>query len=285
MSEGQRMADTSNAIEADYGSAGLGERILAVLAEAGIGPDNLTVEILAPADQIHGGGLAATASHAALVPFGPDTRVLDIGCGIGGPARYLAATFGCRVTGIDLVPDFIDAARLLTEKMGLQDQVDFECADATKLPFGDGAFDVVWSQNVTMNIENKAGFYAEIARVLRPGGLFTMTEFGAGTGGAPDFPVPWARDASYHFLIPPDETRRLLETAGFTVTHWADGSESRAADDRARAAGKPPPSTPASPLTIELTRGEDYSARRANSSKAVLDGRLISLLVVAERTS
>ena len=279
------MADTSNAIEADYGAAGLGERILAALEDAGIDTDDLTPENLAPADQIHGGGLAATIEHAALIRFGPDTRVLDIGCGIGGPARYLATAFGCKVTGIDLTADFIDAARLLTEKMGLQGLVDFQCADATELPFGDGAFDVVWSQNVTMNIADRTGFHAGVHRVLRPGGVFTLTEFGQGANGAPDYPLPWARDPSYSFLVTPEQTRAHLEAAGFTITEWRDRSESRAGSDRARAAGKSADPAPASPLTMEVTRGDDYPARRANSSKAVLDGRLVPILVVAERSS
>jgi len=277
------MSDTSNAIEAEYSSTGLGERILAALADAGVDTEELTPENLAPADQIHGGGLAATASHAAIIPFGPDTRVLDIGCGIGGPARYLAATFGCRVTGIDLTADFIDAARLLTEKMGLQDLVDFECADATKLPFDDRAFDVVWGQNVTMNIEDRTGFFAEVHRVLRPGGVMTLTELAQGPSGAPDYPLTWAREPSYSFLIPPEQTRIHLEAAGFNITDMRDTSESRAGVDKARAAGKSADPTPASPLTIEFTRGDDYSVRRANSSKGILEGKLVNILVVAER--
>jgi ubiquinone/menaquinone biosynthesis C-methylase UbiE len=278
------MPDTSSGIEADYGSAGLGERIIQVLEDAGVDTNDLTPEILAPADQIHGGGLGATIAHAAMIPFGSDTRVLDIGCGIGGPARYLATTFGCRVTGIDLTADFIDAARLLTDRMGLQDLVDFECADATRLPFDDATFDIVWSQNVTMNIGDREGLYTAIHRVLEPGGIFSMTELGQGPNGAPDYPLPWARDPSYNFLVTPERTRALLEGAGFRITEWRDTTESREAGDRARAAGKPPDPAPDSPLTIEVTRGEDYPARRANSSNGVIEGRLVNILLVAERT-
>ncbi len=277
------MKTTAYTIGDDYGSAGLGERIIQVLEDAGVDTNDLTPEILAPADQIHGGGLGATVAHAAMIPFGPDTRVLDIGCGIGGPARYLATTFGCRVTGIDLTADFIDAARLLTEKMGLRDLVDFECADATRLPFGDATFDVVWSQNVTMNIEDREGLYAAIHQVLEPGGIFSMTELGQGPNGAPDYPLPWARDPSYNFLVTPERTRALLQGAGFRITEWRETAESREAGDRARAAGKSPDPATDSPLTIEVTRGEDYPARRANSSNGVIEGRLVNILLVAER--
>ncbi len=278
------MADTSNAIESDYGSAGLGERIIAALETAGVDADDLTPERLAPADQLHGGGFAATVEHAAMIPFAPDTRVLDVGCGIGGPARYLAKTFGCRVTGIDLTADFIAAARLLTARMGLAGLIDYECANATRLPFEDAAFDVVWSQNVTMNIEDRAGFCAGVHRVLRPGGVFTLTEQCQGPNGAPDFPLPWARDPSYSFLVTPERTRADVEGAGFRITEWRDIAKIRAESDRARAAGKAPYPAPDSPLTMEVTRGEDYPARRANSSRGVLEGRLVNILLVAEKS-
>lgn len=279
------MAGTSTAIEAEYGSVGLGARILAVLEDAGVDTDELTPELLAPADQIHGGGLAATIEHAAMIPFGPDTRVLDIGCGIGGPARYLSTAFGCHVTGIDLTADFIEAARLLTERIGLPGLVDFECADATKLPFDDATFDVVWSQNVTMNIQDRSGFYAGVHRVLRAGGVFTLTEMCQGPKGAPDYPLTWASDPSNSFLVTPEQTCAQVEAEGFRITEWRDASDSRADAGRAKMPNKPADPAPTSPLTIELIRGSDYPARRANSSQCVLEGRLIPMLLVAERSN
>lgn len=235
-------------------------------------------------EDLHTGTERENERLAAGADLRPGQEVIEVGCGIGGPARYLATTFGCRVTGIDLTADFIDAARLLTEKMGLRDLVDFECADATRLPFDDATFDVVWSQNVTMNIEDREGLYAGIHRVLRPGGVFSMTELCQGPNGAPDYPLPWARDPSYNFLVTPQRTRALLEGAGFRITEWRETAESREAGDRARAVGKPPDPATDSPLTIEVTRGEDYSLRRANSSKGVIEGRLVNILLVAERT-
>lgn len=278
------MTTTANAIEDDYRSTGLGERIIAALEDAGIDTDALTPEILAPADQIHGGGLRVTAEQLAMIEIGPDTRMLDIGCGIGGPARYVATEFGCRVTGIDLTADYIDAARLLTGKMGLTERAEFQRGDATELPFDDAAFDVVLCQNVAMNIEDRAGFYAGVRRVLLPAGVFTFTELCQGPGGAPDYPLPWARDPSYSFLVTPEALGTLLEDAGFRITQWLDTSRNRVAADRKRldaAAAKAPP---AGPLSMHLVRGEDYHERQANSSKAVIDGRLINLTVVTERT-
>ena len=211
----------------------------------------MTPESLGPADQIHGGGLAATVKHASLIPFGPDTRVLDIGCGIGGPARYFAATFGCRVTGIDLTADYIDAARLLTGKMGLQDRIDFECADATKLPFEDDAFDVVWSQNVTMNIEDRAALFAGVHRVLRPGGIFTLTELALGPNGAPAYPLPWARDPSYSFLIPPTKPAPFWRPSPVSARTAASGARPSPAKHRPRprtpSRPRKPPAAPSPP--------------------------------------
>lgn len=280
---GQSVAGISNDIETEYGSLGLGARILVALEEAGVANDELTLERLAPADHIHGGGLAATIEHASMIPFGPDTRVLDIGCGIGGPARYLATAFECRVTGIDLTADFIEAAQLLTEKMGLQELVDFECVDATNLPYNSATFDVVWSQNVTMNIQDRQGFYDGAHQVLRSGGILTLTEMCQGPNGIPDYPLTWARDPSYSFLATPEQTRKQVEAAGFHITEWREASESRADGARAKAPSKSVGSAQTNPLTIELIRGNDYSTRRANSSRCVLEGRLVPILLVAER--
>ena len=107
-------------------------------------------------------------------------EVLDVGCGIGGPARFLATKFGCKVTGIDLTPEFIDVARDLNARVGLGDTIDLRVADALDLPFPDASFDVVWTQHVSMNIADKPGLYAELGRVLRPGGRLAFFDVVAG---------------------------------------------------------------------------------------------------------
>lgn len=253
---------------------------MAALEQAGIPPERWTPEILGPADQIHGGGLLQTQLHADLVKIAPDMHLLDIGCGIGGPARYFATEYGCRVTGIDLTADYIAVARMLTEKVGLSDRVTFDCGDATALPYDDGAFDMAWALNVTMNIEDRSGFYAGVHRVLKPGGIFAVSELGEGPNGAPYYPLPWARDPSYSFLIPPDEMRSILENAGFRIIEWVD----EAARRQAAADNPPPPPPPVdTPLTIEITRGEDYPDRRANSGKSAREGRLTNVMLVAKR--
>lgn len=275
------MTPIRSAIDADNNAApGLGARIVAALDEAGIPPENWTPEVLGPADQIHGGGLLQTQLHADLTTITSDMHLLDIGCGIGGPARYFATAFGCRVTGIDLTPEYIDVATMLTGKVGLSDRVAFECGDATALPYDDGTFDMAWALNVTMNIEGRAGFYAGVHRVLKRGGQFAISELGKGPDGDPYYPLPWARYPSYSFLLPPDEMRGMLEDAGFRIVHWVD----EAARRQAAADNPPPPAVPVdTPLTIEITRGDDYPARRANSGKSAKEGRLTNVMLVAEK--
>ncbi len=275
------MTEFHSAIRRDNNAVGdLGKRIVAALEQAGIPPENWTPEVLGPADQIHGGGLLQTQVHAALVDIRPDMHLLDIGCGIGGPARYFASEFGCRVTGIDLTEQYIVAADLLTEKVGLSDRVSFDCGDATDLPYGDGTFDMAWALNVTMNIRDRAKFYAGVYRVLKPGGAFAVSEIGQGPGGEPYYPLTWARDPSYSFLLPPDEMRSLLETSGFRIVEWVDEAARREASTDGRPAESAPVETP---LSIEITRGADYPDRRKNSGRSAKEGRLTNVMLVAER--
>ena len=170
----------AKAIEAYWSRAGIGQAILDALSALGKDVKALTVDDLAPLDQFHGGGKPATVRLARLAALQPDTRVLDAGGGLGGPARTLAAEFGCRVTVIDLTETYVRAAEMLTERLGLAERVRHRVGNALALPFDDASFDVVWTQNSGMNIEDKAGLYAGFHRVLRPGGLLVMQEPMAG---------------------------------------------------------------------------------------------------------
>lgn len=275
------MGKAETSIVGDYGEAGLGERILARLRECGVDTDRLTQKLLAEFDHIHGGGYRATIEHAKLVRLEQGMAVLDIGCGIGGPARYLAKTFNCRVTGIDLTQDFVDAAAMLSEKCGLGGKVTFQCANALEMPFDDASFDAAFCLNVTMNIKDKAALYAEFARVLKPGGELALTELGKGEAGDPHYPLPWARDATYSFLVTQVDLRKGLEEAGFEIIHWADSVERR----REPQAGKLEAKTVLPPdVATTIVRGEDYGERRANADRSAREGRLTFVRLVAKRT-
>jgi ubiquinone/menaquinone biosynthesis C-methylase UbiE len=170
------MADFSTGIQRHYGSAAIVQRVLNAVADSGQDASRLTAEMLYPYDQFHGRGLMATRENAAKLNLDASMRVLDVGSGVGGPARYMAYTFGCRVTGIDLTDDFVAAAKELTERCGLSDKVEFHQGDALAMPFGEASFNAACCLNVSMNIRDKTGLAREICRVLKPHGRLVWTE-------------------------------------------------------------------------------------------------------------
>src|SRR5262249_61444144 len=164
------------------------DRILAKIDEVS---GDLSPDALAPVDQFHSGGLAATRELARLAAIKPGELVLDVGCGAGGPARLLAAEHGARVRAIDLSPEFIAIAKALSKKSNIA--VEFETGNALQLPFGDGSFDLVWTQHASMNIADKTRLYREMRRVLRPGGRLVFHDILARDKAEPlQLPVPWA---------------------------------------------------------------------------------------------
>ena len=188
------------------------------------------VSTLAPADlalvdEFHTRGRAATIELAGRAALTPGLKVLDVGCGLGGSARYLASEHGCRVTGIDLTKEYVDAATSLAALVGMQDLVTFHQASALDLPFPDGSFDAVWTQHVQMNIADKRAFCGQIARVLAPRGHLLFHDVFQGPGGTLHYPVPWAEDASISCLENPATVRQILESLGFSVLEWDDMSQ------------------------------------------------------------
>lgn len=205
-----------------WGRDGLEKTILAALAEAGKDLDGLTVDDLAPADQFHTGGKAATVRLARLAGLKPGLRVLDVGGGLGGPARTLAAEFGCHVTVVDITESYVRAGEALTARLGLADRVAFRVGDGAALDVGPERFDVVWTQNSGMNVADKGRLYTGFARALRPGGVLAIQEPMAGPVQPPVFPLMWAREPASSFLRTPDEMRAVMEAAGFRVRAWQD---------------------------------------------------------------
>jgi SAM-dependent methyltransferase len=232
--------ETSAAISSHYGKQGLLQSILAGLRAAGKDPDRLTAEDLAPCDHFHLRGRDATLELLRLSGLRAGERVLDVGGGIGGPARTLAEA-GCSVTVLDLTEEFCRTGAALTERVGLADRVTFRHASALAIPFEDGAFDAAWTQHSSMNVEDKERLYAEIGRVVRHGGLLAMHEIMAGPASPPHFPVPWASVPEISFLRAPDVVRRLIVARGFRERVWRDSSTAALAWLRERLAATPPP--------------------------------------------
>lgn len=213
-----------SAVAAQYTQGDLLARIYAALRNAGKDLDHLTVEDLTPLDHFHTLGAIATTGLADATGFAGGEEVLDVGSGLGGPARMLAKLYGCRVTGIDITPEYCRVAEELNAKVGLQDRIVIQEGNALALPFDDRSFEVVWTMHVSMNVEDKQTLYEQFARVLKPGGKLAFFDLVAGEGDLL-YPVPWADSASVSHLIPGSELRLLLSAAGFHVNVWDDLTE------------------------------------------------------------
>lgn len=268
----------ANPVETHYTRGDLGEAILAALKAAGKDLDHLTPDDLAPVDEFHGGQRPATIRLAELVGFSGTERVLDVGSGLGGPSRFLAWHYGCRVSGVELTAEFVRVAEMLTRLTGLVGRVDYRQGNALDLPFDDRSFDVVWSQNAAMNIADRDKLYAEMRRVLKPGGRLALQEVAAGPGGEPHYPVPWAREPSISFLLSTEGTREKLEAAGFRVVAWQDTTEPslKSARRRARAAEAPPA------LGTHVILGSDWQAMAKNSLRNLEERRVALFNAVLE---
>jgi sarcosine/dimethylglycine N-methyltransferase len=233
----------SQLINAQYGRNNLTESIQEALRAIGKDPENVTYGDLSPLDHFHGGGYQATLELARLANLQPGQRVLDVGGGLGGPARTLAVEFGCTVTVVDLAEEFCLAGEALTTWTNLSKQVTFRQGSALALPFPDHSFDVVWAQNSFMNMADKEGLYASISRVLRAGGRLAFQEVMEGPLQPIHFPTHWADSPAISFLQTPAEARALLHRLGFVEVAWADTTAAALETQRRRLAATSAPGT------------------------------------------
>ena len=276
------MTSSAADIAAHYGKGDLLARLAAALRDDGADPEHPTFETLAPYDQFHGRGLEATEEIMALVDAAPADHLLDVGSGIGGPARWFARRFGCKVTGIDLTQEFVDIARHLTRQLGLEDRVRFEQGNALAMPFADASFAGAYSMNVSMNIADKAGLYREIHRVLRPGAWLVLSELAQGDGGELGYPTPWAASASSSFLSTPEATRDGLAAAGFEVARLHDTRDAALAfGARAKAMverGEKPPHR-----AVMFIHGDLAKPAMANVARGMAERRIVPIEVLARK--
>jgi ubiquinone/menaquinone biosynthesis C-methylase UbiE len=256
--------------------------VLEGLARAGGNPDAPTLDELAPVDEFHTAGRLTTLQALAMMPIAPGMHVVDAGCGLGGTARCLASEHGCRVTGIDLTPDYIELARLLTERMGLSDRCAFHVGSVLALPFADAEFDAGLTFHVAMNIEDRPKFYGELARVLRPGAPLCVFDVMKGPAAGLNFPMPWAETEATSFLKSRQETGALLAEAGFQVTaerNLRDFARDyfREAFAKIAKAGGPPP------LGLHLLTGTNGPEKFANFVKALEAHQTEPVILIATR--
>ncbi len=255
-------------------------RILSALTAAGKDLDGLTAEDLSPYDQFHSRGHQATAELAQLLNPQRGQVVLDLGCVLGGPARWLAGERGFRVVGLDLTEVYCRTAHELSARVGLAKQTGFVCADALALPFAAGAFDLVWTQHAAMNIADKARLYRETARVLKPGGRFGLYDVMAGPAGDPYFPVPWAGDAAASHLMAPEGVREAVAAAGLKERLWRDLTEAAKAWSEKAVAAQAAGKAPAGPALI---LGPAFAEMVANLRRSLFEDRITVIQAVFEK--
>ncbi len=271
----------ARAVEDHYTRSSLGDTILSALREAGKDLEHLTPDDLAPVDEFHSGQRNATVRLAQLARVSGAEDVLDVGCGIGGPSRFLAKAFGCRVTGLDLTAEFVEVANMLAHRTELAGKVTYRQGDALDLPFPDASFDLVWSQNAAMNIADRDRLYAEMRRVLRPAGRLAIQDVAAGPGGEPYYPTPWAKDKSISFLFAPEVTREKLERAGFRVVAWHDPTPESLEQALARAKALETGSLP--PLGLHILIGPNFPTVSRNMLRNLEEARIRLINAVLER--
>lgn len=260
--------DVSELVRQHYSGTDLADGILAALAAADAGPP--TVRTLAAVDQLHAGGPAATHYLFEQLALGPANRLLDVGSGIGGPARLAAAEFGCSVVGVDLSPDFVTAAQRLTGLVGLSTAVEFLTGSGADTGLADGSCDRASLIHVGMNIPDKAAVFAEVRRVLAVGGLFGLYEQMRTGPGDLTYPLPWAVDERSSFLATPEDYVRDLTAAGFRVVR----QENRLA---AAARGGPAPGG----VDQAAVFGPVFAERIQNNLAGARAGILAPMLLIA----
>ena len=213
------------AVSESYFHGNLLNAIQASIGKLGKTVDSVTVEDLGPVDEFHIGGRSATKSFLDQLNFSNQDHILDVGCGLGGATRFVANTYGSRVTGIDLSQEYTDTGEALNNWVKLDKQITLQQGSALTMPFEDETFDGGFMLHIGMNIEDKAKLFSEIYRVLRPGATFGVYDIMRQNGGELSFPVPWATDKSTSKLATSDQYKQALSHAGFEVATENNRSE------------------------------------------------------------
>lgn len=260
-------------VESHYTRGDATQRVLNALGLQDAIPGSVAVETLFPIDQLHHGGVGLTEKMAAAAQIGPDSTVLDAGSGVGGTARFLVDRFNCSVTAMDLSEEFVQTAGELDRLVGMSDKITHQVGSVLDLPFDPDSFDIVWTQNVTMNVSDKATMFAEAFRVLRPGGIYVLTHIGQNPGTQVTYPMPWAMTEDTSFPTAPDAFLDLLKAAGFVD----------ATDHSAATPPPPPPPAKTGAADDSAVMGDNMEQRRANVAQAMASGAMAAMLVTAKR--
>jgi len=271
----------AKAISDHWGTGDVYARIMEAMQAASLSPDTVTVEQLAPVDHFHARGLPATVELADVLPIEARHHIIDVGCGVGGPARYFAKRFGCRVSGVDITAPFVEAANKLTALLKMESLVEVKLGDGQQLPFADAVFDGGYAQHVTMNVAERARFFAEAFRVLRSGGFFALTEHGLGRHGDPHYPVPWSEDGSGSHLVTPADTTAYLNEAGFVDVKVEETGAKYLAGYRRAMELAAQGALPA--FGIQILMGQTAPAKTKNAARNIEEGRTRPIQVICRK--
>jgi ubiquinone/menaquinone biosynthesis C-methylase UbiE len=271
-----------NDVSRHYTHGGLTEAIRAGLASLGKAPDSATIDDLGPVDEFHIGGRRASEDFLDQLGFSAQMHVLDIGCGLGGAARFVANRHGSRVTGLDLTSEYVETGNTLCKWVRLDQRISLQQGSALAMPFADQSFDGAYMLHVGMNIEDKEKLAAEVARMLRPGCRFGIYDVMRTGPGELTFPVPWAATPDLSSVVEPERYKQALQKAGFTVTaerNRRDFALQFFADLRAKtaAAGGPPP------LGLHVLMGKSTPEKVQNMIANISAGRIAPVELIARK--
>ena len=275
------MSFINEKISSHYSHGSLNEVIQDGLLKMQNGSDSNPIDLLAGVDEFHMGGRSATMTLAEQLKIQPDHRILDVGCGLGGTARYLASSFDCIVSGIDLTPEYVEVGNQLNQSLGLEGQIDLSVASATDMPFGDAEFDRTSMLHVGMNVADKSALMTEIGRVTKPDGYFAVFDVMRVGDGAIEYPVAWAANESTSFVRTVDDYQEALEEAGFEVievTEKRDVALSFFEAIKARLTQGGPP-----PLGLHIVMGSDAKTKLGNMYENVQKGVIAPVQVLARK--
>lgn len=266
-----------------YGRSGLMEKIFSGLADSETSLEQLSIHDLAPVDQFHTRGRMSTVELSAMTTLSRSDYVLDVGCGLGGTARYLAHQYGCKVAGLDLTAEYIHVGNRLTEMVDLSNRVSLICGNALSLPYDKDTFDMVWTEHAQMNIEDKQGFYEEISRVLKPGGYFLFHDVFRSSNEPLQYPVPWAEDEKISFLADASEMRSVIGKAALEMNRWIEKTSDsivffNQVMQKLSADGPPP-------IGIHLLMGSNATVKLRNYLDNLEAGRVCVFMGVAQKQS
>lgn len=270
-----------SSVDRHYGLGDVMDKIQTALYVLDKDMRSLSTEDLAPIDGFHTRGRASTQEVTALADISSSDKVLDVGCGLGGTARYLVEQFNCRVVGIDLTREYVEVGRQLNSLLNMQSDIELHHASALDLPFENNSFDYVWTEHVQMNITDKLRFYSEIVRVLRPGGQLMFHDVFRGDGDEPHYPVPWAEHSSISSLVTQDTARSIFTEVGLAIEQWLD--KTHESIEFFEIVSEKLSNTKMPPLGIHLLMGDTAKLKLENQARNLKEQRVTVALGVASK--